>query len=390
VAKVLIAVPVLGYADTASFTILPGNAASVTITPADTLLGIGKTVTLRGSTVDRAGNARPADTLVYSVKYGGVTVAGNVVSTTAAGLASVVGTRGALSDSALFSVVPAGTLAATSDTGGVILFNLDGTGFRAVTRIAATDVKWSPSGTSVVFVCPRANGVMPLCTSDLSGNVVTLDLSDTTADAWPFYSRDGTWIYYSRISGIRGGIIDRIHPDGSGADTVHSVNPGDDYWPSPSTDGTKLAYVELNSGDLRTLTLATGAVADLGIVAHSPAWSPNSTLIAYLASDGAFGQIGIAHSDGSGQVNITLPANQYLFDIDWSPDGQWIVGRNTSTHLIDLISVSTGQVMPLPFTGLVGSPAWQPGSGPSGSAAIIRRASGMGGAVPRGRRARVR
>ena len=384
VAKVQIAVPELGYLDTASFTVLAGKAANVVMTPADTLVAVGKHVTLHGESVDRAGNARPTDAVTYSVRYGGVTVAGGVVTTTAAGLASVVGATGTASDSELLSVVPNGTLAATSDSGGIIMFNLDGSGFRAITRIPATDVKWAPSGTSVVFVCPRGNGVLPLCTSDLNGSVTTLDLSDTTADAWPFYSRDGTWIYYSRITEFRGGIIDRIHPDGSMADTVHSAVPGADYWPSPSTDGTALAYVDLNSGNLRKLTIATGAVADLEIVAHSPAWSPNSDLIAYLASDGGAGQIGVAHSDGSGQRVITAAAtNQYGFDIDWSPDGQWTVGRNAFTGRIDLINITTSEVIPLTFTGLVGSPAWQPGSGPSGSAVVLRRGPGTRGVVTR-------
>jgi Tol biopolymer transport system component len=373
VAKVQIAVPELGYLDTASFTVLPGKAVSVAVTPADTLLGIGKQVTLHGASLDRAGNKRPGDSVTYSVRYGGVTLSGSVVTTTTAGLASVVGAVGMATDSGLISVVPAGTLAAISDTGGVIMFNLDGTGFRAITRIPATDVKWAPSGTAMVFVCPRGNGVMPLCTSDLNGVVTTLDLSDTTADAWPFYSRDGAWIYYSRINDRRGGIIDRIHPDGSLADTVHSVNPGDDYWASPSPDGSTLAYVELGAGNLRKLTIATGAVVDLGIVAHSPAWSPNSDVIAYLASDGGSGAIGLAHSDGSGQRELGTALNQYDFDIDWSPDGQWIVGRNAFTARIDLINVTTGQIMPLTFTGLVGSPAWQPGSGTGASAAVLRR-----------------
>jgi WD40 repeat protein len=288
-----------------------------------------------------------------------------VVTTTAPGLASVVGATGGVSDSALISVVPPGTLAAISDTGGVITFNLDGSGFQALTRMPATDVKWAPSGASVVFICPRPFNVDPMCTSDLHGNVVTLDLgADGAADAWPFYSRDGTWIYYSHIG--ENGIMSRIHPDGSVADTLPNMLPGDDYWASPSPDGTMLAYVDLLSGNLRRLTIATGAVVDFGIIAHSPAWSPNSQLIAYLASDGGSGPIWLANSDGTGQRAVGSPTNQYVFDIDWSPDGQWIVGRNKATALIDVINVASNRVMPLRFTGFVGSPAWQPGSGPTG------------------------
>jgi len=385
VARVQITVPALKYIDTASFTVLPGQADTIAITPPDTLLAVGKQVTLHSASFDRAGNSRPSDVVTYKVRYGGVSLSGSVVTTTAPGLASVVAATGGASDSALISVVPSGTLAAISDTGGVIMFNLDGSGFQAVTRIPATDVKWAPSGASVVFICPEPYNVLPICTSDLHGNVDTLDLATETTNAWPFYSRDGTWIYYSHIGGP-GGILKREHPDGSMADSLNSQLPADDYWPSPSPDGTKLAYVDLLSGNLRIMTIATGAVVDLGIIAHSPAWSPNSNQIAYLASDGGTGSLAVVNSDGSGQRALGTVGSQYYFDLDWSPDGQWIVWREQATAKIDVINVATNRVMPLAFTGFVGSPAWQPGSGTGGSAAVLRPASGVSRAVPRARR----
>jgi Tol biopolymer transport system component len=372
-AKIQVAVPEFGYVDTVTFVILPGRATGVVAAPKDTALYAGKSGTLHSSAVDRAGNPRPGDPVTYTVTSGPVTAAGPKVTATALGLASVLARSDGFSDSTVISVVPTGTLAATSDSGGVVMFNIDGSGFVALTRVAATDVKWAPSGTSVVFVCPEGNaGVMPLCTSDLKGNVLVLDVSDTTADAWPFFSRDGTWIYYSRITDARG-ILDRIHPDGTGADTVHTTNPGDDYWESPSPDGDSVAYVDLNSGNLRILTLATGAVTDLGIPAHSPQWSPHSDLIAYLASDGGAGPIAVAHATGAGQHTIGINTNQYDFDIDWSPDGQWVVGRNATTTLLELVNVTSGLVLPLGYTGALGSPTWQPTSGDGGSAVALRR-----------------
>ena len=371
-ARIAIAVPQDGFVDTASFIIEAGHVAGITSGPADTTLYVGRQATLHALALDRAGNPRPSDPVTYSVAYGSITTSGPVVTATAFGQASVLATSGGFSDSTLISVVPTGTLAVTSDSGGLIMFNLDESGFRAITRVAATDVKWASSGTSVVFVCPQPNQILATCKSDLNDNVTILDNSDTTADAWPFFSRDGTWIYYSHI-GEQGGTIDRMHPDGTGNTTIHSATPGDDYWPSPSPDGTAIAYVELNSGHLRILTVATGAVADLGIVAHSPQWSPNSDLIAYLNSDGGSGNIAVAHSNGTGARLVGSNADLYDFDIDWSPDGQWIVGRNATTAHLDLINVTTNQVLPLPYTGLVGSPTWQPGSGTTSSAARMRR-----------------
>jgi Tol biopolymer transport system component len=371
-ARIAIAVPQDGFVDTASYIIVAGHVAGLTSGPGDTTLYVGKKATLHALALDRAGNPRPSDPVTYSIAYGPVTASGPVITATGLGQASVLATSAGFSDSTLIGVVPAGTLAVTSDSGGLIMFNLDESGFRAITRAAATDVKWASSGTSVVFVCPQSNQILATCTSDLNGNISALDVSDTTSDAWPFFSRDGTWIYYSHIGG-QGGTLARMHADGTANATIHSANPGDDYWPSPSPDGTALAYVELNSGHLRILTVATGAVADLGIVAHSPQWSPNSNLIAYLNTDGGSGNIAVAHSDGTGAHIVGSGADSYNFDIDWSPDGQWIVGRNTTTAHLDLINVTTNQVLPLAYTGLVGSPTWQPTSGAGTMSRVMRR-----------------
>jgi hypothetical protein len=371
-AKILIAVPEDGFVDTASFSITPGKVAGITSGPADTALYVGKHATLHATALDRAGNPRPSDPVSYAVSYGPVSAAGPVVTATALGPASVIATSSGFSDSTLVTVVPPGTLAAVSDSGGIIMFNLDESGFRLVTRTPATDVKWATSGTSLVFVCPQSNGILAACTSDVSGNITVVDETDTTSDAWPFFSRDGTWIYYSHI-GENGGVMSRIHPDGSANAVLTTMEPGDDYWPSPSPDGTMVPYVDLNSGHLRVLTIATGAVADLGIVAHSPQWSPNSDLIAYLDTDGGSGNIAVAHSNGSGARIVGSNLNSYGFDIDWSPDGQWIVGRNAATAHLDLINVTTNLVIPLGYTGLVGSPTWQPTSGTSTMSRVMRR-----------------
>ena len=110
-------------------------------------------------------------------------------------------------------------------------------------------------------------------------------------------------------------------------------------------------------------------------------------LIAYLASDEGSGAIWVANSDGTGQRAVGPATNPYVFDLDWSPDGQWIVGRNKATALIDVINVASNRGMPLRFTGFVGSPAWHPGSGPSGSAAVLRVAPSVRPAAPRARTA---
>ena len=145
-----------------------------------------------------------------------------------------------------------------------------------------------------------------------------------------------------------------MHPDGTG-DAAVTVTAGNPFqYPSPSPDGTQLVYVIPGAANVEILTLSTGVAAPLGsVLANSTAWSPNSNLIAYNAN----GVISVIHSDGTGQA--TLTGALYAEQLGWSPDGNWIAARNLSTGKIDLISVVTpGLVLPLGFSGNMGSPTW--------------------------------
>jgi Tol biopolymer transport system component len=254
-----------------------------------------------------------------------------------------------------------GALAASSDLGGVVTFNLDGTDIKIVTNAAGQMVKAAPSGTSVVFnnTGQLVDFGAPIYTANIATG--TLGVVDTpvnsSGDAFPAFSRDGQWIYFSRyIAATNSGQLWRIHPDGTGGVALPNNMPGSDYWPTASPNGSQVAYVDIGSSHLRILTVASGAVTDLGITVHSPQWSPNSNLIAYVATSGIAGQIGVVRADGTGAH--TLGAASYAWGIDWSPDGQWIAARNVSTSLIDLLNVSSGAVQTLFFTGTMGSPTW--------------------------------
>jgi Tol biopolymer transport system component len=44
----------------------------------------------------------------------------------------------------------------------------------------------------------------------------------------------------------------------------------------------------------------------------------------------------------------------------WSPDGKWIVAERAESHRLELVSVETGEAIPLPFAGRFNSPVWKP------------------------------
>ncbi len=371
-AQVVVAAPVLGFVDTVSFTVLPGAATRIVATPADTAIYVNGTESVQASATDQFGNPRPGDAVGYAIASGPATLSGAVVTGTAIGRVEIIASAGKARDTIFASVVPQGTLAAVSSDTAIVMFNLDGSGFVTLARTLVTTVKWDPTGSKVVFNSASTNvGGGPgegesLVTT--SGVVSAADNPPVNyMDTWPAYSRDGMWIYFARYEIGQPEALWRIHPNGTGADSLQVNLVDNDYMPSPSPDGTQLAYVGSGNGVLRILTIATGAVFDPEIPGFSPAWSPNSDLIAYIASGGFDAPISVIHSNGTGARIIGSPSIGYGMGIDWSPDGKWVVAQRYSSGPLDLINVSSGLVLPLRFTAGLGSPAWRPGSSHRGN-----------------------
>jgi hypothetical protein len=373
-APILVSVPDLGLLDTVTFTVLPGHAFRIVASPTDTILMVGTTDTLHSAVVDRVGNSRP-DPVTYSVVSGSVGISGQVVTATAAGPAIVRVSADGMSDSSFFGIVPLGRLAA-GDANGIALVNLDGTDMQQVPGIVngVGALRWSPAGTSLVFDQTNHggnDGTPTLRTITLGGTIAVVDVSALGEDQWPQWSRDGSTIYWSNVGTTSS--IWHATPTGGNDDSVSTQSPSFDISPSPSPDGTQLAYVaDLGStSDLRILTLATGAVADLHTVAWAPVWAPSGQRIAYLNQSTVFGRIAIVNADGTNAHVLTSAL--YYMDMDWSPDGQWLVAVNANTLVVDMINSTTGATVPLPFTFGYWSPAWQPGSNASPSRARLRR-----------------
>lgn len=379
---VVVAAPVLGFVDTVTFTALPGAAVKVVASPTDTAFYVNGTEAIQASAADQFGNPRPGDPVALTVASGSATIAGGVLTGTAVSRVAVVVSSAKASDTIFASVVPQGTLAAVSSDTAIVMFNLDGTGFSTLAHTIATTVRWDPTGSKVLFNSANTNvgggagGPESLVTT--SGVMSTADTPPANyLDTWPDYSRDGMWIYFARYLGGEPEALWRIHPDGTGADSLKVNLFDNNYMPSPSPDGTQVAYIGGdNSPVLRILTIATGAVFDPEIPAFSPKWSPNSDLIAYITVGEFDGPISVVHSNGTGARIVGSATAGYGYGIDWSPDGVWVVAQRYPAGPIDLINVASGVVLPLPFTVGLGSPSWRPGSSVAGTAKTIRRPQG--------------
>lgn len=351
-ARVTVSAPALDLVDTAVFTVRPGAAAAVHVSPRDTALVAGGSIKLSATVTDRFGNPR-TDPVTHAMGAGNITLSTDQVTATGIGRAFVVAHTGAAVDTEFVSVVPAGEISAGSAT-GVAVFNTDGSGFRWLTGSTTPGyiTDWSPDGTEIAFDTQNATGTWgPLWMVDLAGKVRPASLSSSQSqEAYPEFSPDGKVLYFCRR--VSTWQLRRVDADGTNDQPVATSMYLSFTAPSVSPDGTRLVYAVLDAGVdvLSFLDLATGQATNTPIRGDSPSWSPLGDLVAFI--DASASALIVMNPDGSGLHQI---GTGFDFGIDWSSDGKWIVARSRAKNVIELIDPRNDVVLPLGFThGLVG------------------------------------
>jgi hypothetical protein len=365
------------------FTILPGGPFRIVATPADTAIYAGQTYSITAKVFDRGGGAM-ADPVAFTSRRPQVALvsASGVVTTAAPGREYVVLTSGNARDSVGVSVVPHGVLAAEVRPyqSGILpllyMFELDGSHFR---QIGGDSVLYSPrapyflpSGDRIVLNGRRSSATeVGVFAMDTTGRMTALaGLTPTLPGAQdPQPSRDGAWVYFAARLGYQAGAIWRVHADGTG---VAQVGLPWQYTPSygdvsPSPDGTRLAVsAQTSTGSaLAILDLRTGALSSVPGLALRLRWSPVADEIAVLDERG----LRVMRPDGTlllGPIQASHTLNATDGQIDWSPDGVWLVvctnGGYSGSRQLALIRRGDGDVLPLPYTAsryLCGA-TWKP------------------------------
>lgn len=364
-----ITVAELGLHETASFTIIPGNAVRVVSEPADTAISVSRGFTLRASVRDRYGNARSDAITLASDSAAAAASPTGAVSGVAAGRARVRASDAAgHGDTSWVSVVPHGTIAGRSGP-GIVIVDIDGSNYRIVPGSDTAEVTWldwNAQGDTLVFSSLNFASSPPgsrLFVSDLVAQPEPL-LTDSIAlfsEYDPQYSGDGQWVYFGGNDDTVSQEIWRARSNGSSLARVGPAHGygGSDGEPAPSSDGQHVAFVSNrccypNRG-LFVLNVQTGVIDSLAASARRPRWSPGDSLIGFMIDGGGIWTI---RPDGSGLREVTPSGLSYYEGFDWSPTGEWIVVQGPSGNA-EVIRAADGLVLPLPYS-VGGRPAWRP------------------------------
>ena len=359
--RVQISVPTLGFADTAHYTVGPGNPARLVATPADTQVFLGNTVQVRVSLQDTWGNPR-SDPITYSVLGSSITVNSSGLATaTGSGVGRVIALAGAVADTVNIAVIPQASIAAYRAgiypegivVMGVNVSNLVFIGGAVVTDWAPSPT-WDPAGTHVVFASGDRLYVSAADGGSSPSLLINPSVTNMTQELTPQIARSTGKVFFT--AGFSGSLsIWQIDANGSNPAEVLASGPHNYRQPSPRPDGTRIAVVE-DGVNIRVLDVGSHSLSSWSVAGTCPQWSPLSDKIAYMRNN----TVRIVNADGTQDRQISPQGHYYNpWTSGWSPDEHWLVAHSDNSGL-ELIDVTTGGAISITGTANYYYPTWKP------------------------------
>ncbi|MBN2415017.1 PD40 domain-containing protein [bacterium] len=190
----------------------------------------------------------------------------------------------------------------------------------------------SPDGNRLAFRWDGEGGYNSSIYVKVIGSENPLRLTNGGITSDPAWSPDGRYISYTRRT-ARGRAIYMV-PSSSGPEQRVAENSYDVYNPVWSPDGDHLLYAreseETGSRLIYLYSLTTGEetlITPAGtnrIVDSKPVFSPTGERIAFIRTDKGEKDVFTISPDGSVMKKVT-PGGQWITDVDWAPDGRWII-----------------------------------------------------------------
>ncbi len=221
---------------------------------------------------------------------------------------------------------PSGTQIAFASTrnGSFDLFRMQAAGGSATQLSTGPDSDlqptWSPGGTRLAFVSDRS-GSLQIHAGGTTGTGSITQLTDTSGfNVDPVWSANGKIVFTSS----RDGNEEIYVMDADGGNPTRLTNdPGRDFGPYWSPDGTRIAFVSERDGNSEIYAMdANGAalqrLTNEPSLDSGPAWSPDGSKIAFHSDRDSQLEIYTMAADGSAQTRLT--SNRAADRLpDWQP-----------------------------------------------------------------------
>ncbi len=328
--------------------IRPGAPARLELAPADTAIYLGATFQYRVDLRDDFSNPVSGPVSLDLSSAALTATPDGRVAAVSHGRVRVRGHAGAAEAIRWVSVVPRFALAALSD--GIILTESDGHDQRRIAGSASANPLDSWPGEPRLVV-GKFNEllVVPIAGQPI-GSIAVPGIGPGQF-LWPRFDRDGRWIYVAlRVNEANGSELWRVRSDGTFTERLTTLaHPGQsDVNPHPSPDGARVVFstdrrdpTSVNFSEIAFLDLATGGVTITGERGFLPRWSPDGTRVGFL---GFMGEIKIMNV-ATGAVVVTTIEPYFEGGLDWSPDGEWLLGASIAGTTF--IRAATGETLPV-------------------------------------------
>lgn len=217
--------------------------------------------------------------------------------------------------------------------------------------------------TKIAFKVEPGRSRSEVYLSDFDGHSPQAVTSDQSLVSAPSWAGRGALVYSSYKLGNP-----KIfsHVLSSGARTAVARYPGDNYSPSVSRDGRRVAMI-LNKGgspDLYVSGLDGSGLKQLTTTREaesSPCWSPDNQTICFVSREGGATRLYTISASGGRQKPLAITGASNPTEPDWSPDGKWIAftTQTRAGFTICIGPAQGGQTIPV-VDGE--DPSWAPNS----------------------------
>jgi Tol biopolymer transport system component len=215
---------------------------------------------------------------------------------------------------------------------------------------------WAPDGRSIAFTN---------CRNPNSCRIYTMRADGTHVRAvrgafgyGPAWSPDGKKLLFSGRSSLM-----MVNLGGGGLTALNGVSAA--HQPDWSPDGRRVAYANLP--DVYVIDLQSGRRRGLHVgnsLKSGVAWSPDGREIAFVRQPRFVPTLMVVRPDGGGLRRIRIPGHFTpsldAGDLDWSPDGRWLVLRGEyGTKLGIYVVPRSGGRPRLVLEDNYADPSWQ-------------------------------